>query len=134
MSLIDLVMAGRRAAESLMTDEWAVYRLGNKVLNKATAEYEQATTTVYIGPGKLQSFESYESKPQAGAHQFVEQRPSLHLPISTSGEVAINDIAVRTACPTNPDLIGTEVRIAARPSGDKTHATANRFPTSEVTA
>lgn len=128
------IRAGRRLAQRRMKDEWVVYRLGKKELDHTTGEYTQPTTTVYIGPGKLQSFESYESKPEAGAHQFVEMRPHLHLPVSTSGDVAVDDVAVRTACPYNPDLVDTEVRIAGTPSGHKTAATSNRFPVSEIVA
>jgi len=118
-----------------MTDAWTITHANDPEWNDATGTYtDVAPSTIYSGKGKLQSFESYEQKPEAGAHQYVEMRPSLHLPVSTSGDVKVGDIATRTACPTNAAGVGTVVTIAGAPSGDKSHATANRFPVSELVA
>jgi hypothetical protein len=120
-------------AERAMTDTWTVYRTGAQELNESTGNYEPVTTTVYSGPGKLQSFESYERTPEAGAHQYVEMRPTLHLPVnSSSAEVRPDDVAVCTASTVDAELVGTEVTIAGVQS--KTYSTARRFPVSEVIA
>lgn len=123
----------REAAESMMTDTWTVYRTGAEVLNETTGNYEPVTTTVYDGPGKLQSFESYEQTPEAGGHQFTQMRPTLHLPVNeSSANVRPDDVAVCTASTMDADLVGTEVTVNGVQS--KTYMTARRFPVTEVVA
>ena len=135
MSRRSATLAGRRAAETGMTDTWAVYRYTDGVLNETTGQYTPTATTVYSGPGKLQSFESYEQNPVAGAHQYTVSRPLLHLPVDTASSlIEEGDTAVRLACPMDPALVGTKVTIEGPPSGNKTNATARRFPVSEVIA
>lgn len=116
-----------------MTDTWTITRKGVPVLNETTGNYDAPVTTVYTGPGKLQSFESYEQTPSAGGHTFAVMRPHLHLPItSASAAVRVDDIATCTASSVDPSLVGTKVTIAGIQS--KTYMTARRFPVSEVIA
>ena len=116
-----------------MTDTWAVYRYVDGPLNEATGKYERVATTVYSGPAKLQSFESYEQNPVAGAHDYTVMRPVLHLPVNTaSALVKVGDTAVCLASPMDADLVGREVGVEGIQS--KTYMTARRFPVSEVLA
>ena len=133
MSRQSATLAGRRAAETGMTDTWAVYRYTDGVLNETTGQYTPTATTVYSGPGKLQSFESYEQNPVAGARDYTVMRPILHLPVNTaSALVKVGDTAVCLASPMDADLVDREVTIEGEQS--KTYMTARRFPVSEVIA
>ena len=133
MSAPSATASGRRAAERNMTDTWAVYRYTDGPLNETTGQYEPTATTVYSGPGKLQSFEPYEQNPVAGARDYTVMRPILHLPVNTaSASVKEGDTAVCTASPMDADLVGREVTIEGVQS--KTYMTARRFPVSEVIA
>jgi len=133
MSAPSATASGRRAAERNMTDTWAVYRYTDGVLNETTGQYEPTATTVYSGPGKLQSFESYEQNPVAGAYDYTVMRPVLHLPVNTaSALVKVGDTAVCLASPMDADLVDREVTIEGEQS--KTYMTARRFPVSEVIA
>ena len=133
MSRQSATLAGRRAAETGMTDTWAVYRYTDGPLNETTGQYTPTATTVYSGPGKLQSFESYEQNPVAGARDYTVMRPILHLPVNaTSALVKVGDTAVCLASPMDADLVGREVTIEGEQS--KTYMTARRFPVSEVIA
>ncbi len=129
MSRLGAIKAGRRAALAGMTDTWRVYR---KTLEWSDAQGKDVLTetTIYTGPGKLQTFESYEQKPSAGAHEFTVMRPHLHLPVvDSAANIRVDDIAVCTASPVDPLIVGTEVKIAGVQS--KTYATARRFPVTE---
>ena len=131
MSAPSATASGRRAAERNMTDTWAVYRYTDGVLNETTGQYEPTATTVYSGPGKLQSFESYEQNPVAGARDYTVMRPILHLPVNaTSASIEIGDTAVCLASPLDSTLVGTSVKVEGIQS--KTYMTARRFPVSEV--
>ena len=131
MSRESATLAGRRAAEAGMSDTWAVYRYTDGPLNETTGQYEPTATTIYDGPAKLQSFESYEQNPVAGAYDYTVMRPILHLPVNTaSALVKVGDTAVCLASPMDADLVGREVTIEGIQS--KTYMTARRFPVSEV--
>ena len=133
MSRESATLAGRRAAEAGMSDTWAVYRYTDGPLNETTGQYEKVATTVYSGPGKLQSFESYEQNPVAGAYDYTVMRPVLHLPVNTaSALVKVGDTVVCTASTMDADLVGREVTVEGIQS--KTYMTARRFPVSEVIA
>ena len=115
-----------------MTDTWLVYRT-TETFNQATGQYDAETTTVYSGPGKLQTFEAYEQDAEAAAHVFTLMRQTLHLPVNeASALVAVDDTAVCTASATDSALVGVEVRVAGVLT--KTFKTARRFPVEEVVA
>lgn len=114
-----------------MTDTWVVYREVPGPLNPTTGQYEDATETVYIGPGKLQTFEAYEQSGEAVAHTFTTMRLHLHLPVNeASAEVTVDDFAVCTASPSDAANVGAKVRIAG--THRKSMQTARRFPVAEV--
>jgi len=132
MSRASAIAAGRRAALKGMTDTWLVYRVGLEWSDAAGADVE-TTTTVYVGPGKLQSYESYEQTPNAGGHEYTVMRPHLHLPLGVeAADVAPKDVAVCTASVADAAMVGVELTIEGRQL--KTYMTARRFPVSEVIA
>ena len=113
-----------------MTDTVEVYDVTQE-WNESTGLFEDTETRVYQGPGKVQTFESYEQTPIAGAHQFTVMRPHVHLPADTAG-VRVNHRVRVVASALSPTLSGSEYRIAG--VSDKSHATALRFPVEEVLA
>ena len=135
MSRLSTLRAGQASANTGMTDTWAVYRYVQGPLNESTGQYDPVATTVYLGPGKSQSFTAREETPVAAGHQATVERPSLHLPANAeSALVEVSDVAVRIACLVDPALVGDEVTIQSIGSGNKTYMTARRFPVSEVIA
>lgn len=128
MSRASALAAGRRAAVRGMTDTIAVYEV-TQVRNQATGGYDTVTTTVYLGRGKVQTFESYERKPLAAGHQYTVMRPHVHLPVDTAGVRVGHQVAVVEAS-LSPTLTGSEYTIAG--VSDKSQATALRFPVEEV--
>lgn len=117
-----------------MTDTWTVTRVTDRgPLNEATGGYDSPTTvTVYTGPGRMQSFESYEESPEVAGHSYSVMRPTLQLPFSqaNTANVQVGDLATCTA--SQSDNVGAVVRIEGIQS--KTHMSARRFPVSEVVA
>lgn len=130
MSRASALAAGRRAAERGMTDTIEVFEVTQE-WNDATGLYEDVEAQVYSGRGKVQTFESYERTPIAGAHQFTVMRPHVHLPADTAGVRVDHRVRV-VASALSPTLAGSEYRIAG--VSDKSHATALRFPVEEVLA
>lgn len=131
MSLRSTLLAGRRAAERNMTSTVRVSR-PSRVLDEATGAYVDSWTTVYEGPGKLQSYDNaYEQTPVAGGHTFITGRQMVHLPVGATG-IRVDDVVEVVAEALNPGLLGRRWRVANTPA--KSHQTALRFPVEEVLA
>lgn len=125
MSAVSTIKAGRAAAERLMLDTIAVYRV-TREWDEPSGEYAEATETVYLGPGKFQFFDAaYEQTPEAGGHAFVQARSFVHLPASTTG-IQVDDVAVSLESPLAPAIEGVEHRITSVPL--KSLATSLRLP------
>jgi hypothetical protein len=125
--------AGRAAAVELMLDTITVTRPTGEPgeLDPETGEREPApTTTVYSGPGKVQTFEGYEAARKSGEHVYIEQRYQLHLPIM-AGPVRVGDTATVTAAVHDPNLTGRTYRVAGLLH--KSMATAQRLLIDEIT-
>lgn len=95
-------------AEGRMTDKWDVFWLDKETADPLTGEPERVL--VYSGPGRLQSFEGYESNPESVGHTATIQRMSLHLPL---GEYRPQDghVAVCVESINDPNLVGTQYRM-----------------------
>lgn len=115
MSALTAVLAGRKAAEALMTDRATVTRptvtTGPDGLDHITE------TAVWAGPCKVQTYEAHETAANAAGALVTIQRYSIHLPHHVD--------AVR---------VGDLIRVAGylsvfRVTGlfDKTHVTSRRF-------
>lgn len=98
----------RGFAEDRMTDAWEVYWLDKATADPLTGE--PARVLVYSGPGRLQSFQGYESGPESIGHTATIQRMALHLPV---GEYRpqVGHVAVCTASRLDPNLVGNEYRM-----------------------
>lgn len=121
MSARAAIMQGRRLAESLMVDTWAVYKLDKDQADPLTGE--ALRVLVYEGKGKLQSYAGYEQNPESIGHTATVQRMSIHLPIGTY-RPQVGHVAV---CVTSldPNLNGTEYRMT-QDAPFKTFSTAYR--------
>ena len=107
MSARAAIMQGRRMAETLMVDTWAVYKLDKEQVDPLTGE--ALRVLVYEGKGKLQSYEGYEQNPESIGHTATVQRMSLHLPIGTY-RPQVGHVAVCVSS-LDPNLNGTEYRM-----------------------
>lgn len=116
-----------------MTDTVTVTRVTGPPgpVDPDTGEREPApTTTVYTGPGKVQTHEPHESARKSGEHIYIEQRYHLHLPISAT-EADVGDSVTVTSSATDAQLVGREYRVAGEHA--KTWATARRLLLDEIT-
>lgn len=110
-------------AESLMTSTATFTRRGERVWDEDTGQYVDAPVTVYEGRCKIQTFQAYESEPEAGGATRVIQRYYLHVPVS-AGIFLPGDRAEVTASG-NPILVGN-VYVVAGPH-EKDWQTAQRL-------
>lgn len=86
---------------------------------------------VYSGKVKIQNTDAvYERDAEAGGHQFVVQRYSLHFPVSAPRIVEDYRVTI-TASPVSPHNVGRVFRVAS-PS-EKTFSTAQRVNADELT-
>lgn len=124
MSAEAAILAGRAAAESLMTDRVEITRVTGVEVDPLTGEDAATTEVVYEGVGKLQSFEAHEASREVILHSSVVQRMSVHLPVGPYRS-SVGDV-VRIVDSGDPLLVGREYRITQE-APFKTHATAYRL-------
>lgn len=115
MSARTAVIAGRKAAEALMTDRATVTR---PIVTTGPDGLDHIDETpVWAGPCKVQTYEAHETAANAAGALVTIQRYSIHLPHRVD--------AVRVG-----DLIRVDGYLSAfRVTGlfDKTHVTSRRF-------
>jgi len=120
----------RAAAESMMHSTVIIRRPSGSTWNEETGTSVPAWVDVYEGPARIRFKDTQPRVADAAGEQVVDQAPVLSLPIATSADVRVDDIATVTANPTDPGLIGLQFRIAGVHA--QTHATARRFPVEVV--
>lgn len=115
MSARTAIIAGRRAAEALMTDHAAITR--PTVTTGPDGLDTMTEAPVWAGPCKVQTYEAHETSANAAGALVTIQRYSIHLPHHVD--------VVR---------VGDLIRVAGylsmfRVTGlfDKTHVTSRRF-------
>lgn len=131
MSLDDLLLRRRAAAERRMRDICIIERPGELVTDPETGVVTPGYTPVYSGPCKIQQTIAQSATPQAGEHQFTVQDSALHIPVG-AGPVAVDDVATITAAAMNPALLGNVYRVSE--TFEKSQPTAQRLRIEEVTA
>jgi hypothetical protein len=107
------VRAGQQMAEALMTSTGRFTRNDPDAgpdWNEETGKYVDPTLTIYEGPCKVQTYEAFESEPDAGGAQRVIQRYYLHVPVS-AGPFLPGDRAEIIASP-NHLLVGNVYTVA----------------------
>ncbi len=129
MSSPSALLAGRAAAESLMTDMCTVARpTGVPVLNETTQEYESATTTVYTGPCQLQSGATMSTVRGVGDALVLANRLTVKVPLSASGFQTGDKVTVTAAG--DSQLVNAVYTV--RSISDKSHATCRRLEVEET--
>lgn len=114
MALSSGLRAARRRARRNMPDEWAIYR-ETQEWDEATETNVTTTTTLYIGPGGLSTYEPHETVTVTTGAATTTQRYALKIPADavTAEEIAIGDLAVPLKGKYNPSLVGSKYRIRA---------------------
>lgn len=115
MSARTAIIAGRRAAEALMTDHATITR--PTVTTGPDGLDTMTEAPIWAGPCKVQTYEAHETSANAAGALVTIQRYSIHLPHHVD--------AVRVG-----DLIRVTGYLSAfRVTGlfDKTHVTSRRF-------
>jgi hypothetical protein len=113
-------------AESRMTDTVLITRASEPVFDEDTGVYTPTTTTVYSGPARLKLTSSVVSAVDAQGQNLAAQSPRLDLPVSTSGDVQVNDSVEVTASVNDPAIVGLLLNVEG--VFFQTDATARRFP------
>lgn len=123
--------AARAAAESLMLDTCTITRgAGEPVWNDETGTYTTpAGETLYQGPCKVQTYQAFESTPEAGEQRLTIQRYYVHVPVGAV-KYQQGDRILVTASPYNPALAGSEFVVQG--AHDKSLQTAHRLLVDEV--
>ena len=88
MSASSAVLAGRRLAESLMTDRVSIRRPTSEIDDNTGLP---VSSVVYAGKGKVQTYEAFEKTPDVGGSTVFIQRYSVHIP-AESYAPAPNDV------------------------------------------
>jgi hypothetical protein len=127
-----LVKRGRRRAEALMVDECEIRKPSTwGPIDPETGVREEIPgALVYAGKCKVQTYEPFESGPDAGQHRWTIQRYFLHIPTGVTG-VDVGHVATITAAPMSDDLLGRKYRISGL--HNKTFTTARRLLVDEIT-
>jgi hypothetical protein len=116
------IYSGRAAAERLMVDTCTVRRI-TPGEDPVTGAPTDTATVVYTGQAKRQSEAQYEITPDVGDSLRTVQRYLAHFPVGAFLP-DVGDVIEWTACPQDPDRVGTKDRIVGR--FNKTLATAMR--------
>lgn len=133
MSYLSAIARGRVRAEDMMVDTCEVRE------PSVDGEFDPATgetavvpgALVYSGKVKIQNTDAvYERASDAGGHQFIVQRYSLHFPVSAPRIVEDHRVTI-TGSLVSPHNVGRVFRVAS-PS-EKTFSTAQRVNADELT-
>jgi predicted GTPase len=125
----------RRLAEDMMIDTCTITRpdpaAPRPEMDPKTLKYPEVDrVVVYQGKCKLQlAGTSDASAVSAGDVTVVTQQSRLDLPIDTSADVAVDDVAVIDTAPADSALVGRTFTV--RKLHQKTFASARRLPVTE---
>ncbi len=129
---IDLLMA-RRESESEMREKCRITRpgAGRGPWNNETLDYDDPPDVVaYEGKCKLRFSGARTKRSEAADQMFVEQGPTLSLPVGSSTGIEKNDRVEITAAADDPALVGRIVWVDADRA--QTNATSRRIPVRET--
>jgi len=122
--------AGRRAAESLMTDACTVRAVTGQATDQTTGAVTPAySAPLYTGRCKVQSNEMQERTPEAAGADVTVLRYSVHVPVAAFAP-AIGQVVAITSAASDPNLAGRAFRVVALLH--KSQATAYRLGVEEV--
>lgn len=126
MTATSAVLQGRAAAESLMVDTCTI------AAGAATEVYDEATDTYVTPTGSLRYSGACKVKPRDNVDRVVEAGAQtlsiwpyvVSVPMSVT-TVELDDVITVTACPLDPALVGTRLRVRQATTG--TYLTARRL-------
>lgn len=130
--MIGAVLAGRRAAESLMLDSCIVSRPGGEpVWDENRGDYvAPAPVTVYEGRCKVQTRNVAVAEADAGEREIGVLAWEVHLPVDGTGGVTRGDTVEVTAAALDSSLVGRQFTVSGPHVG--TAKTARRLPVEAV--
>lgn len=129
---IDLLMA-RRESESEMREKCRITRpgVGRGPWNDEALDYDGPPDVVaYEGKCKLRFSGARTKRSEAADQMFVEQGPTLSLPVGSSTGIEKNDRVEITEAADDPALVGRIVWVDADRA--QTNATSRRVPVRET--
>jgi Family of unknown function (DUF6093) len=131
MAMLEATLAGRALAEVLMVDECAVTRHEDEAgtWDEAAGDFvipPGSTTTVYLGPCKVQTRQAAIVEADVGERQVGIVRWEIHLPVTGSEDVARGDTVTVTASVLDDALVGRQFTVTGPFVG--TAKTARRLP------
>jgi len=124
MDAAGMIRNGRAAALRYMEATGTTVTLGRNTGALDPETFEPILTTVYSGPGRVQTNEAVEREVEVGGGTAVVQRYSVHLPVGDFTP-AINDVVTVTACALDANLVGRQFTV--RSLLHKSAATAYRL-------
>jgi len=134
MTATSASLAGRRLAESMMTDTCRIESADSeRVWNPDTLSYDQdqePDEVSYTGPCRVKYGATQPRALDAVGQPVTEQQLQLHLPVLASSDVVVGQIAEVLSSVTDPALVGRRFRISG--TFAQTNATARRFPVEEA--
>jgi hypothetical protein len=131
VSALSAIVQGRAAAEAIMLDVCVIERVTGEPgpVDPDTGERTAAaTTTIYTGKCRVQTYEAHEQTPDSGAHVYSVQRYAVHVPVGTDARV--DDTVTVTSSVMDPHLAGRHYTVVALLH--KSLATANRLAVDEI--
>lgn len=130
--MIELVLAGRSAAEALMTDTCTVTRATEGGWSDAAEDYTSgSTSTLYAGMCRVKAENVAVREVDAGEREVGVVSWTVSLPITAAtGGIGEGDTVTVTASPMDPSLVGKEFTVAGPFRGSQ--VTARRLPVRAV--
>lgn len=129
MTAATVLAAGRRSAEALMTATCTITRTTLTSLDDDTLQLSDINPDddlIYDGPCRVRSGLARVQSGDFEGQMLAEQQLMLHLPVLTSGQVRVGDVAMITDGGDDPTAVGLKLRIEGL--AEQTQATARRLP------
>lgn len=128
MGVLQLLAAGRRAAEAKMLDTCTAGRPGEEETD-GQGNVTTPLTPLYAGRCLVQTYEAQESNPVAGGATLTVQRYRVDVPVGAFAP-AIGDVITINTAAADPNLAGRVYRVVALLH--KSQATAYRLGVREL--
>ena len=129
--IAEVVERGRINAEALMTDALELQRPTGEYVRDSDGNTVPEMVTVWTGPGKVQSQQSYPSQPEVGGGTITLAIFEVHIPVCASARPLVDDVFY-VVDSRDMALVGSRFRVRVDPS--KTWRTSRRYNVEEVTA
>lgn len=125
MSVGSVVAAGRRAANSRMTESVTV-TITTSTFDDTTGTYTDTLTTHYSGIARIKYPSLVVSEKTPVGQVLASQDVTLHLPVGLASSVAVNDVVTVTASTADGDLVGRTFTIKGLAQSGQ--VSAHRYP------